>query len=161
MVILVWAMDKNGVIGKDNKLPWCLNQELQYFKEITIGKTILMGRKTFASLKVKPLSQRKTIVVSWNPNYEFNHPDVIVSNDLEGILKQYEHSGDDLYVCGGGLIYQIAIPYASKLFVSLINDSYGGDTYFPEIDFHQFKEISKKQYDKFVGLIYERKVTNE
>nr|WP_215826650.1 dihydrofolate reductase [Spiroplasma endosymbiont of 'Nebria riversi'] len=60
-----------------------------------------MGRKTFASLKVKPLSQRKTIVVSWNPNYEFNHPDVIVSNDLEGILKQYEHSGDELYVCGG------------------------------------------------------------
>lgn len=150
-----------GVIGKNNQLPWMLREELQYFKSITINQTILMGRKTFIGLKNKPLAQRKTIVVTNDLNFDFHHQDVSIRHDLIKVLQEYYQSNNDLYVCGGAEIFKIALPYANKLYVSIINKNYLGDTYFPPINWSEFRVIKKTQYDKFVALVYERKIENE
>lgn len=162
MIILVWAMTKTGLIGNNNRLPWFLPAELAFFKAVTINKTILMGRKTFANLKIKPLPQRKTIVVTNDPNYFFEHQDVRIVRDLNSVLKKYQHNQqEDLYICGGAGIYQATLAKADKLIVSIVNGEYEGDTYFPNMDLSAFKEVYRQQHPSFLQLIYERKIKNE
>lgn len=158
MIILVWAMDSKGLIGKQNKLPWHCSEELKYFRSITENKTILMGRKTFSGLINKPLSQRKTIVVTKKADFQFLHDNVEVVNDLDTILHYYYNNKvEDLYVCGGAIIFKQAIPLAKKIYVSIMKNQYVGETYFPSINFDDFILVKKTSYKDFDALIYERK----
>lgn len=138
MISLIAAMAKNRVIGQSNQMPWHLPADLARFKAITIGKTIIMGRKTFASIG-KPLPGRRNIVITrgnlTNEGCEFVH-------SLEEAL---DIAGDEqeVFVIGGGDIFQQALPRATRLYLTLIDLEVEGDTFFPDWDEQQWQLVSE------------------
>ena len=127
MITIVVARDIFGLIGKDNTLPWHCKEDLQRFKSITIGKTIVMGRKTFESLP-KMLPNRKHIVLTRNEN--FNHEGVEVFHSVDDLLASYQ---EDLYIIGGAEIYNQFIDKYDVIEMTVIKGDYDGDTYFPDL----------------------------
>ena len=145
MIYLIWAMTNEGIIGNNNSLPWKIKSELKYFQNLTDGKTILMGSKTFLSIG-KPLKNRYNIIITSNPKkYEqYSTQYCIISNDLITILKKYtKNLNNELWIIGGAEIYQQAFHYADYLYISIIKKNYPGDLKFPITKFKNFKEIKK------------------
>ena len=135
MLIAVWAMDPNGLIGAKHRLPWKIPEELEHFRRVTLHQTILMGRKTYEHLPVKPLPMRINVVATTNQDFPRLNPAVQVVDDLEAYIKQFSgNPNQDLYVCGGAAIYQFCWPYLDRLIVSMIRTTYNGDVYFPPVD---------------------------
>ncbi|MEI3604779.1 dihydrofolate reductase [Pseudogracilibacillus sp. SE30717A] len=141
MISFIVAMDKNNVIGFNNKMPWHLPNDLKFFKETTTGHTIIMGRKTFESIG-RVLPNRKHIVLSQG---NVNLPkEVEIINDIDQIIELNKQNIDEeFFVIGGGNIFKQLLPYADRLYVTLIDESFKGDVFFPEISLKQWKEISK------------------
>jgi dihydrofolate reductase len=128
------AMSLNRVIGSDNKIPWHLPEDFKWFKKLTTGQVVVMGRRTFDSIG-KPLPNRTTIVLSRSPD---PIPGVQQVNDLARIDPEApEFAGRELFICGGAQIYQQALPLCSDLFLTLVNRVVEGDTFFPPFE-HQF-----------------------
>lgn len=118
------------VIGKDNVMPWYLPDDLKLFKQKTLGKIIIMGRKTFENLPQKPLPGRTTVVLTTQNNWEF--PGVDVAHDVESIIEKYATSEQDhIYVAGGSEIYRQFLPFMQQLFFTTIYRNIQGDTVFP------------------------------
>lgn len=160
MVILVWAMTSERVIGVNNKLPWQIKAEMQYFQSITLNKNILMGSKTFESIG-KPLKNRYNIVVT-NHQERYQHfqndNNITFTNDIISYLRQYQGSKKtDICVIGGSTIYQQAWDYADYLYVSVIKKLYDGDLLFPISDFSDFRLIKTTKFAEFVANVYQRK----
>lgn len=130
-ISLVAAMANKRVIGRDNKMPWHIPSELKYFKKITLGKPIVMGRKTFESLG-RPLPGRQNIVLS----HASGHPETKNNQVVwvSGVKQAIAAAGpvDELMVIGGGKIYQAFLPYADRLYVTEIDLDVAGDTHFPD-----------------------------
>lgn len=155
MIKIIVAMDKNNLIGTQNGtmgMPWYCPEDLTHFKETTLQQTLLMGRKTYESIG-KPLPDRKTIVVS---KLGYISKDVEVVHDLDEILRSYQDSKEDLYICGGSSIYKQTMDKADELIVSYIPGEYSGHAYFPNIDLNKFEcqEIIHK--NSFVIKKYRR-----
>ena len=127
-------MTDNFVIGANGDLPWHLPADLQHFKEITSGGTIVMGRKTWESIG-RPLPNRLNIVITRQTNYKASGATVVSSID-EGIKVS---KNNRTYIIGGGEIYRVALPLATKLHITQIHTTIEGDTYFPEIDESNWK----------------------
>lgn len=142
MLSIIVAKSKNNVIGKNNALIWHLPEDLKRFKTLTSGKTIIMGRKTFESLG-RVLPNRKHIVLTKNHDFVVNHEMVEIVYGLEE-LKQYIDSEEECFVIGGGILYKILLPYANKIYATVINEEFEGDTYFPIIDENVWK-IKKRE----------------
>ncbi len=160
MIKLLWAMDENNLIGKNNHLPWHLKEELQHFKRTTVGQTILFGRLTYEGIG-GPLPNRKILVLTTKKDYIINHPDVKVVTNLNDIINTYQqNSTDDIYICGGKKIYEATLPYADELIISYIKGKYEGDTYFPTFDLTQFILIKTTELEQFVIKYYKRKEQN-
>ena len=142
MISIIAAVGKNKAIGKDNRLLWDIPEDLQRFKRITWGHPVIMGSKTFESIG-RPLPGRLNIVLSKNKNYQAP-PEVKVSASLEQVLRQYKNAKEEAFVIGGGVIYKLALPWADKLYITLVDDSpQDADTFFP--DYSEFKkEIFRK-----------------
>ncbi|WP_339033713.1 dihydrofolate reductase [Spiroplasma endosymbiont of Cantharis rufa] len=155
MISLIWAQTKNKVIGKDNKLPWDIKEEMQHFINYTRGKTILMGRNTWDSLSKKPLPNRKNILIT-SRELEKSYNNLEVSNNLKEILERYKDSDEELVIIGGSQIYKSALDYADKLIVSIINEDYQGNIFAPQLDESIFKLINKKEFSEFITYYYER-----
>lgn len=133
MINMIVAMSKNGVIGNNNDLPWGLKGDLKYFKEVTTGNTIVMGRKTYESIG-KPLPNRKNIVLTRN---DINIEGVEIFNSVIEVLRySYEYPNESVFVIGGAEIYDQFLPYADKIYITEIEEEIDGDTYFP----NKFKE---------------------
>ncbi len=132
MLSIIVAFANNNVIGKDNKLIWKLPDDLKRFRNITSGKTIIMGRKTFESLG-RVLPNRFHIVLTKNKDYNYNDEQVKVIHDISE-LKNYIDSQDENFVIGGAAIYKLLMPYAKKMYITRIYENFDGDTFFPEID---------------------------
>jgi len=146
-------MDPTGLIGKNNDLPWNYPEDLQYFKYITLNKTVLMGVTTFESIISrlnKPLPNRKSIVASLE---DFSYPGVEVINDLDNFLKKPHN--EEIFVIGGKTIYELALPYADKLYITHIKKVYEGDTYL-DIDLSSFKLIKSDDNEDLTFAVYER-----
>lgn len=128
MISLIVAHDKNRVIGLNNELPWHLPGDLKYFKEMTMHKPIIMGRKTFESIG-KPLPGRRNIVVTRNPGYRAN--DIETATSLEEAIKI---AGDveEIMIIGGEQIFKESMAIADRLYITEIDHEFQGDTYFPE-----------------------------
>lgn len=141
-IILIAAMAENNVIGRDNTLPWHLPADLKHFKQRTTGHAIIMGRKTFDSIK-KPLPNRTNIVITRQPDWSF--PGVITTHSIKEAIAA---AGDEteVYIVGGSEIYKQALPLANQLSLTFIHESYEGDAYFPEIDFSQWEEIAREEH---------------
>ena len=146
-IVAIWAQDEEGVIGKDNRLPWYLPAELQHFKETTLNHAILMGRVTFDGMGRRILPQRETLILTRNADK--NMDGVNIFNNIESVLDWYQSQDKNLYVIGGKQIFQAFEPYIDEVIVTQVHASVEGDTYFPEdFDFSLFETVSSKFYDK-------------
>jgi len=133
---LIVATANNNIIGKDNAMPWHLTADLAYFKKVTLGKPIIMGRKTYESIG-RPLPGRRNIVISRDANYCAKGVDTVTS--VEKALALVDGSAEtdavaEVMVIGGGAIYKHCLPNADRLYVTHINASIDGDTQFPNYD---------------------------
>ena len=142
IISLVAAMAKNRVIGKDNQMPWHLPADLKHFKEVTLSKPIIMGRKTYESIG-RPLPGRRNIVISRNEDYQLEGCDTVTSIDAALELVSNE---DEIMVIGGGFLYAQMIERAQKLYLTYIDLEVEGDTQFPEFEHLKLREVSRKQY---------------
>ncbi len=135
---IVVAMDKNRLIGKDNKLPWHLPADLAYFKKITTGKSILMGRKTFDSIG-RPLPNRRNIVISRNSKTLIDGCEVASSIDQALLITSDE---DEVMVIGGASLCEQLLPKVGRLYITKIEGDFDGDVYFPEYEESEWRQIS-------------------
>lgn len=153
-IIIIAAVAKNNVIGKDNKIPWYIKDDFKHFKELTTNHPIIMGKNTFLSLPIKPLPNRINIVLT-TKDKDLSYPGVIIKHSLKEAIDSYKDQ--DIYIIGGASIYKQSISLASKLEITRINKEYVGDTYFPEIDLDVWKLINEQKNDGYSFLTYVRK----
>lgn len=138
MIAYVVAYSKNRVIGKDGELPWKLPNDIQYFKQLTEGNTVVMGRKTYDAIG-KPLTNRKNVVMTRSRNF---HPQgVEVVHSKKEVLAHQE----DLYIIGGAQIFSLFFDVVDRLYITEIDIVVSGDTFFPDWDLTQFKLVEKKE----------------
>lgn len=155
MINLIVAIGKNNIIGKDNELPWHYKEDLKYFKETTMNKTVVMGQNTFysiASMNSKLLPNRKMVVATFDKT--FSHENVEVIYDLEKYLKE---TTEDVFIIGGCQIYKASLHLVDRLYITHVNKEYEGNVYFPEIDYSLFNKISQRDSGDLSFCIYERK----
>lgn len=138
---LIVAASRNGVIGKENKLPWRLPADLKRFKQLTGGHPVIMGRKTFESIG-KPLPGRTNIVVTRQK--DFQACGVLVAHSLENALRYCEKE-PEVFAIGGATIYEQALPLADKIYLTLIHQDFEGDARF-EFDRSAWKEVSREDH---------------
>lgn len=142
MISLLVAMDRNHVIGLNNGMPWHLPKDLKFFKEKTIGNTIIMGRKTFSSIG-RVLPERKHIVVTKNKDITLPNGVEIV-HDIDQIKELDKiNPSDELFVIGGGKIFEHVLPFAERMYITLIDETFEGDVYFPNFSEDEWTLISK------------------
>ena len=156
MFSIIVAIANKNIIGGDNKLLWHISEDLKRFKSITTGHTIVMGRKTFESFP-KPLPNRHHVVLTRDKNYNIDSDQVTVINDIETVMKTYENSGSEIFIIGGGEIYNLFLPYCNKLYLTKIKEDFEGDTYFPEINYNEWTitESSEEYIDSKNNLSYQ------
>lgn len=141
MISLVAAMSKNRVIGKNNTMPWHLPADLKHFKSVTMGKPIIMGRKTFESIG-KPLPGRRNIVVT---HQEKEFPGCDVFHSLEEALKSVA-SEPEVMIIGGANVYAQVLPKVQRMYLTFIDLDVDGDAFFPAWDESQWREVSSEQH---------------
>lgn len=142
---MIVAKADNNVIGKDNELVWYMPADLKHFKNTTIGHYIIMGRKTFESQK-KPLPGRTSIIITRNKDYKAE--DCYVVHSLEEAYKiGKENNQEEVFILGGAEIYKMALTSADKMYLTEIKASFEGDTFFPEINRSEWKEIKREEHD--------------
>ncbi|MFA1711080.1 dihydrofolate reductase [Peribacillus frigoritolerans] len=139
MISLMVAMDQNRVIGKNNKLPWHLPADLQYFKKVTMGHPIVMGRKTFESIG-RVLPGRENVIVT--RNQEFKVEGCVVLHDIAQIKMFADNHDEEVFVIGGAEIFKEILPFTDRLYITEIHETFEGDTFFPEIDENEWDVIS-------------------
>ncbi len=152
MISIVAALTSEYVIGKDNQLPWSIPDDLKHFKETTRGGVVIMGRKTFESLK-KPLPNRVNIVVSSSLQGSDGYR---VASSLQDAVEKAKSYHTEIFVIGGASIFKEALSVADRLILSWVKKPYEGDVYFPHIDFSQWKEVESKEFNEFVIKYYLR-----
>jgi dihydrofolate reductase len=142
VISIIVAMAENRVIGKDNSLPWHLPADLQHFKAMTIGKPIIMGRKTWESLPGK-LPDRPHIIITANPDYSAEGCTVVSS--LEQAIAA---AGDvpEVMIVGGAMLYAQALPIADHIYLTLVETQTEGDSLFPEYDQTQWRETARERH---------------
>lgn len=142
MLSIIVAIANNNVIGKDNKLIWHLPEDLKRFKNLTTGHTIIMGRKTFESLG-RVLPNRKHVILCNDMALNIDDENVEVLPDIS-LLDKYINSEEENFVIGGATIYRLLMPYAKKMYITKINQSFEGDVFFPEIKDEEWQAVSKE-----------------
>jgi|TARA_B110000459_G_C16594937_1_gene488108 dihydrofolate reductase len=139
-ISIIVAMSQNSVIGLRNELPWHISEDLKNFKKITLNHSVIMGRKTYYSIG-KPLKDRKNIVISRDTSLKIDGVEVV--NSLEkAILKTDESS--EIFIIGGQQIYSIALPLATHMYITKVNDIFDGDAFFPDYVEDEWREIARE-----------------
>ncbi|KAA0876220.1 dihydrofolate reductase [Nitrincola tapanii] len=145
---IIVAQANNRVIGVGNKLPWYLPEDLRYFKRVTQGKPIIMGRKTFESIG-RPLPGRTNIVITRNP--DFQAAGVVCVNSLQAAIERAEQqllidAGDEALVIGGAEIYAQALAQADRLYLTQVDAEIEGDAWFPEFSKQEWIEVGRQEF---------------
>lgn len=148
---MIVVTNEKRAIGCDNKLLWDIPDDLQHFKEITFGHTVVMGSLTFESLG-RPLPNRINIVIAKEKDYEA--PGCIVVHSIEDALEtaKKEEKNGEIFIIGGGSIYKQMLPFAEKLYITMVDDDPKADTYFP--DYSEFKNLLSEEHHEYNGLKY-------
>lgn len=144
-ISMIAAIDKNRLIGNGPDIPWQLPADLRHFRDMTIGKPVVMGRKTFETLP-RPLAKRQNIILT--RNHEYKAPEgCIVAHSVEDVIKiaetLSERYGAELMICGGAPIYTAFLSHASRLYLTQIHATFEGDVYFPEFDWNEWEEVKR------------------
>jgi dihydrofolate reductase len=141
-ISFIVAASKNNVIGKDNKLPWCLPTDMRYFKNITWGMPVIMGRKSFESLG-KPLKGRTNIVVTRNKEWKAEDVEVVPSID-RAITFATQTDAKEIFIIGGAEIFRSALPSADRIYLTLVHGNFDGDAFFPEMEKNEWTLVSNR-----------------
>lgn len=163
MITLIAACDLNRVIGKEGKTPWHIPEELKFFKTMTVGKTCVFGRKTAESIG-KALPDRECWILS-REKEPYQNPANLKKVTTDGWLftdmqpSKYGAFTREIMICGGQQIYELFMPYADRIILSVIQDKYEGDTFFPEIDHDEWEMWSLQSFTEsgFNVITYARK----
>lgn len=131
MISFIVAMNENRIIGKENSLPWHLPADLKYFKEVTMGRPIVMGRKTHESIG-RMLPGRENIVITRNPGFRSEGCTVFCS--VKDFVEYSRMQEKEFFVIGGAEIFRETFPFADRLYITLIHEQFFGDTFFPEFN---------------------------
>ncbi len=158
MIKILVAHDENCLIGKNNKMPWNIKDELKHFQKTTNNKKILFGRKTYEGIDNK-LGNRIIYILTRSKNIKFNkNEEVNIINDYKMIVNKYHKNlKDDIYICGGSEIYELFLPFADEIIISIINGKYIGDKYFPSWNKDLFQEENKIVKKEFTKYYFKRK----
>ncbi len=151
---LIVAYAHQGVIGKDNDMPWRLPNDLAYFKKTTLGCPIIMGRKTRESLGPRPLPGRLNIAISRDANFQADGTTVVQSLDAAIELAQ-QQACEKVFIIGGGEIYRQSLSRADAVYATEIKADFEGDTYFPKLDAEHWQEISRDPQEPQNGLAFD------
>ena len=152
MLEMIAAVAKNGVIGKENRLPWHIPEDLKLFKRITTGRLIVMGQKTWQSLGCKPLPNRQHLILSRTPTDECSP----VHRFVTDVPSALEVTDGDAIVIGGGEIYRLFLPYIRKLHITHVNMDVEGDAFFPEVDYSKWDLVAEETLPGAVYRCYEK-----
>ncbi len=143
-ISIIVAIAQNMAIGKDNQLLWHISNDLKRFKRITEGHQVIMGKKTFESLPKAPLPKRTNIVISDDTNDSFEGCKTVYSiEEAIDLCKEDEES----FIIGGGSVYKQFLPYADKLYLTIVHKDFEADTFFPEIDLKKWNLIEREDID--------------
>lgn len=142
IISLIAAMGKNRVIGKDNSLPWKLPEDMKRFKKLTLGKPVIMGRKTFESIG-KPLPDRKNIILTKDKNYRAEG--CIIAHSADNALKAAK-TGKEIMIAGGEQIFREFLPKASRMYLTFIDKDFEGDAHFPKYNQAEWKETKREEH---------------
>lgn len=150
MISIIVAVSKNNIIGNNGMIPWKIKGEQSRFRELTIGKTIIMGRRTFQEIG-KPLPDRKTIVISNTENIIAEHC-ITVKSLAEALdLAKYE---EEVFIAGGGQVYKEALPYTNRIYMTIIDKFIEGNVSFPEIKEDDFIKTYEKRIEGEIPYTY-------
>jgi dihydrofolate reductase len=141
VISIIVAIARNNAIGKDNQLLWHISEDLKRFKRLTTGHTIVMGKRTFESLPVRPLSNRRSLVITDVPGEEIEG--CIMAYSIDDAIEKME-AGQENFIIGGGSVYRQFLPLADKLYLTLVEKDFEADTFFPDINFGQWEVLSKE-----------------
>ena len=139
-IAMIAAMTDDRVIGIDNSLPWKLPNDMKWFRQKTLGKPIIMGRKTFESFGARPLPGRKNIIITRDTGYKAEGCEVVHSIDA---ALQAAGDVEEAMIIGGASFYEQMLPRADRLYLTLVHTTVQGDAWFPEIDFSQWDETER------------------
>lgn len=155
IISLIAAMAENRVIGRGNSIPWDIPSDQKRFREMTLGHPVIFGRKTFEAIG-RPLSGRKNIVLTRNKNYRAEG--AVIVHDL-GAAFAAAAGADEVFICGGGMVFHETIALADRIYLSIIHRKYDGDVFFPAIpgDFVEVKREEVKEEIPYAVVYYERK----
>ena len=171
MITIIAALTRNRVIGRDGGIPWHIPEDLKLFRKTTLGHAVIMGRRTFQSLR-KPLDGRLNIVISTtlrgteevNRTKEGNRggkpddPDSspIICSTFHEAVATARRRDRDIFITGGTEVYRQALPVADRMLLSVIFQEYEGDTYFPQFDEADWKKTTSQRYSEFELVVYDR-----
>lgn len=150
---LIAAVGCNNELGLNNKLLWHIPEDLQFYKKMTMGKNIIMGRNTFESMPMSAFKGRKPIVLS-SKNID-DYADVICYNNIDNLLNMIDNSSEDFMVVGGAKVYEEFLPYVDFMYLTEIFKSFKADAYFPFVNFNEWDSIRLATYMDEV-IPYER-----
>ena len=142
IISLIAAMGRNRVIGKNNSLPWRLPEDMKRFKDLTLGKPVVMGRKTFESIG-KPLPDRKNIILTREKSYKSE--ECVVVHSVDEALRAAKDN-EEVMVIGGEQIFREFLPIANKMYLTFIEQDFEGDSYFPHYDKSEWKEAKREEH---------------
>jgi dihydrofolate reductase len=154
-VSIVAAVARNGVIGAGGGLPWHLPDELRLFKETTMGHVLVMGRRTYESVG-RRLPGRTTVVVTRSPDWSPGADEVLVVHGIDEALGRARAIDDEVFVVGGGELYEAALPHADRLLLTFVDQEPEGDTRFPDVDWDAWTEMDREPGDGWLRVTYER-----
>jgi len=161
MISIIVAVSEDWGIGKDNELLWHISEDLKRFKRLTLGNTVIMGKKTWESLPRKPLTGRKNIVLTDKPDEVIEN--AVTAYSINDALSKCE-PGEEVFIIGGGSIYRQFMSVADRLFITHVHRKAPADIYFPEIDLNLWEITEKEEFNAggeneipYTYIIYERK----
>lgn len=143
MISIIVAIAENNAIGKNNQLLWYIPDDLKRFKRLTTGHTIIMGKNTWLSLPNRPLLNRRNIVITDDPEDQFEGAEMVTS--IEAALALCMPSEEN-FVIGGASIYKQFLPITHRLYLTKVHQSFDGDTFFPELNLLDWERVSKDDY---------------
>jgi len=153
-ICIIVAMSDNQVIGKDNSLPWHLPEDLRHFKQKTLGKPIIMGRRTYESIG-HALPGRHNIILTKDVHFRAESCTIVHSVD-EALKRAFEDKVEEVYVIGGSSVYEAFLPLADELYLTKVQGDIVGDTYFPIINWENWLLQQSIPYDKFAIMHFKR-----
>jgi dihydrofolate reductase len=161
MISIIVAVSEDWGIGKDNELLWHISEDLKRFKRLTFGHTVIMGKKTWESLPVRPLPGRKNIVLTDIPQQCIEYS--VTAYSIEDALSKCQ-TGEAIFIIGGGSIYRQFMPYADRLYITHVHRKIPADVFFPAIDPDIWEVVEKEEYPvsengsiPYTYIIYERR----